>query len=81
MTITSGGTSRKFSSKAPISTTGHSTRPATSFSSAFVLDQFEALRESEIACFGADGLGAARGIDDDVRVMELLRIVLEAARR
>ena len=55
--ITSGGTLRKLSSKLPISTTGHSTRPAVSLEQALVLDQLEALREGEVARFGADDLG------------------------
>jgi hypothetical protein len=46
---------------------------------AFILDHLQALREGEIFCFGTDGFDADAGIDDDVGLVQLLRIILEAA--
>ena len=46
---------------------------------AFVLDQFEALREGEVLGVGVDDLGAARGIEHHLGGLELGDIVVEAA--
>ena len=48
---------------------------------AFILDQFEALRESEIARLGTDRLGTRVAVDDDFGLVELLRVIGEAPRR
>ena len=79
--ITSGGISRNASSNEPISTTGHSTRPATSSSSAVVLDQFEALREGEVLGVGEDDVARAARGRARPWPLELLHVVVEAAHR
>ena len=77
--ITSSGIRRNVSSKVPISTTGHSTRPATSAKQALVLDQFEALREGKLLGFGEDDVAPPRGVEHDLGLVEFLHVIGEAA--
>ena len=53
--------------------------PATSSSSAFVLDQLEPLREREVLGVGEDLLLAPLGIEHDLGLVELRHVVVEAA--
>ena len=74
---TSGGTSMKASSMAPLRTTGHSTRPVTSSSSAGVIAQVETGFLGERGSVLLD-LGAARGrIEQNAGVFELGLVVGE----
>ena len=77
--ITSFGIARKASSNEPISTTGHSTSPATSAKQALVLHQLVALGEGEVLGIGEDDLPAPLGVEHDLGLFQLGGVVLEPA--
>ena len=72
------GSSRNASSNAPISTTGHSTSPATSSQQRLVLDQLEALREGEVARVVADDVAAPLRIEHHLGLLERGDVIVEA---
>ena len=77
--MTSGGRSRNAALNSPISTTGHSTRPATSSKQAFVFDERQPLGESEVFGIGEDDRLAPVGVEHDLRFLKRVNIIFEAA--
>ncbi len=79
VTMTSGGTLQEILVELAHQHDGPFDEARHFLQQAFILDHFEALGEGEILGFGTDGFGAHIRIDDDVGLVEFLRIVLEAA--
>ena len=77
--ITSGGIARNASSNAPISTTGHSTRPATSSSSPSSSTSSKPCAKARFFASVEDRLLAPLRIEHDLGLVELGDVVVEAA--
>ena len=77
--ITSSGIARNASSNAPISTTGHSTRPATSASRPSSSTSSKPCAKARFLASVEDHLRAARRIEHDLGRFELRHVVVEPA--
>ena len=79
--ITSGGMSRNALVERAHQHHGPFHQPGHLLEQAFVLDEFEALREGEILGVVQDDVLAAIGIEHDPGALERRRVIVEAAAR